>query len=347
MELNALLIQGKEPEIYIKDQGQIRHISNPKVFKSMGLDYIKINKIPEKELRSFPEGGPVSGFNDLSPELKEIIISHIYKYNLYADIVIVNYNTLTHLKRCLKSIYENTFYPYRIIIIDNNSSDGSCDYLNKIKNELALTHDQLKVDKSKQYTFVQNFLNNNKTGNFTLICNDLNIGCASAWNQGLRIGKGIYIVLLNPDTEVTPYWLYPLIKEAVKEDIAIVGTKHVNRSEKVIHAGVISKDNTLINRTAIKDGPNVYSKPIDVEFVYGACFLIKRNLIPDLGFFDEDYFLYAEESDYCLNARKKGFRVRYCPVKIYHYEKGAPINPEERNKHLNKSLQHFKNKWKT
>jgi GT2 family glycosyltransferase len=310
-----LLIKGEGPEIYLRNNNIIRHVTNPNTFYSLGLQYLEINKINNNELNNFQKGGYISNYKDLNPELKDKIAYILKSNKLSVDIIIVNYNTQKYLKNCLNSIYQNTEYPFNIIIVDNNSTDGSRQYLKNLKN-------------------------------IKTIINTKNIGCAAGWNMGIKEGNNKYIVLLNPDTIVTPGWLYPLVKTAVSDPkISIIGTKHVNANEIVIHAGVIKENNKLINRSGVRDNPGIFSNSIDIEAVFGACFMIKRDLIPVLGLFDERYFLYAEESDYCINARKKGYRIVYCPSKIYHFERGAPMNPENRHFYHKKSIELLNKKW--
>lgn len=309
------LLKTNDPAIYIVDNNQIRHIADLATYLSLGLHKKKLLKIKNSEIASLPTGQNISNWQDLSPDLKIVIKEHLLKYNLAVDIIIVNYNSLNYLEKCLQSIQEHTAYPYNIIIIDNNSTDNSQKYLVTLNNIIV-------------------------------IYNQKNKGCAAAWNQGIKAGGNRYILLLNPDTEVTPDWLYPLVKtSSANDDIAIIGTKHVNEKEEVIHAGVIRKNANKIIRRAYHDNPKTYAKPQDVIRIHGACFMIKRDLIPQLGYFDERYFLYSEETDYCLNAREKGYRVYYYPVKIYHYEKGARIDDKKRQEIRLESIRKFEEKW--
>ncbi|QTL99459.1 glycosyltransferase [Iocasia frigidifontis] len=317
MYSTGTLLKTDNPAIYIVDNNEIRHITNLASYISFGFQEKDYRKISEQELSRLNPGKPIGDWGDLSPDLKLYIKEHLWREKLAVDIIIVNYNSLPHLKKCLHSIYTNTDYPYNIIIIDNNSTDKSREFLARLNN-------------------------------ITVVYNQKNRGCAAAWNQGIKKGSNNFIVLLNPDTEVTIDWLYPLVKTAAaNQDIALIGTKHVNENEAVIHAGVIKKNNEFIIRKHPRDNPDVYNEPGDVARIHGACFMIKRELIPKLGYFDERYFLYSEETDYCLNAQNKGYRIYYYPVKIYHYEKGASIDQQKRQKIRLESIDKFKKKWGT
>lgn len=234
------------------------------------------------------------------------------------DIIIVNYNTQEYLKDLIRSIKRHTRYPYRLIIIDNKSTDNSKDYLDQIKAR------GVKV-----------------------IYNQSNLGTSKAWNQGIKLGSGKYIMILNPDTRVTPNWLTRLIAYAEEDEkIAIVGTKQVNQNNMIVHAGVIEKNGQAIARgIGEKDHPGKFNKPVDCLHICGACLLIKRKHIPVLGYFDERYFLYAEETDYCRHARLVGFRVICTPVTITHFTEGSPLNRNKRHQMHMKSVDLYNQKW--
>ncbi|AZR72016.1 hypothetical protein BBF96_00500 [Anoxybacter fermentans] len=236
----------------------------------------------------------------------------------YADIVVVNYNTRSFLEGCIKSIKEYTHYPYHLIIIDNNSRDGSRAFIDKLQQKGA-----------------------------TVIYNQKNLGCAKAWNQGIRSGKGKYIVFLNPDTLVTPGWLTKMVACAESDKrIAVVGNKQINANGIIIHAGVVEKDGQAIYRgVGEKDDPGKFDQVCDCIDVCGACYLIKREYISKIGYFDERFFMYAEETDYSFRARALGLRVVYCPVTIVHFKDGAPISFKQRQRIHQRSCRLFKKKW--
>lgn len=238
--------------------------------------------------------------------------------NEHVDIVIVNYNTLGYLKKCLASIKDCTRYPYHLIIIDNQSTDGSKLYLKRLSQQ-----------------------------GVQVIINQKNLGCAKAWNQGIRKSSGKYILFLNPDTLVTRGWLKTMV--ACSEDdsqIAVVGNKQVNERGLIMHAGVLEKEGKAFMRgVGERDSPEKYNHICDCLDVCGACYLIKRRWIERIGYFDEQFFLYAEETDYSMRVRALGLRVVYCPVKIIHFGQGAPINPSLRRKIHQQSCQLFDQKW--
>lgn len=234
------------------------------------------------------------------------------------DIVIVNYNTKEYLRDCIESIHRNTRYPYRLIIIDNQSTDGSLNYLRELRRQ-----------------------------GHRVLFNRENLGCAKAWNQGIRLGQGEYILLLNPDTLLTSGWLTQMVACAESDpQIAVVGNKQVDQRGRILHAGLVEEAGKAVFRGAgERDQPGKFAQVCDCIDVCGACYLIKRQLLAKIGYFDERFFLYAEETDYSLRARKLGYRVVYCPVTITHFKDGAPISPEERQRLHQQSCRLFDEKW--
>lgn len=234
------------------------------------------------------------------------------------DIVIVNYNTRDYLKACLQSIEDHTRYPYRLILIDNQSTDGSQNYFNQLRQK-----------------------------GHTIILNQQNLGCAKAWNQGIQIGKGGYILFLNPDTLVSPGWLTNMVICAESDEkIAVVGNKQIDQNGQVLHAGMVELDGKAVFRGQGEvDYPGKFDQVCDCIDVCGACYLIKRKYLSTIGYFDERFFLYAEETDYSFRARKLGYRVVYCPVTITHFKDGSRISRVKRQQYHQNSCRLFDEKW--
>lgn len=234
------------------------------------------------------------------------------------DIVIVNYNTRDYLKGCIQSIEDHTRYPHRLILIDNQSTDGSRSYLNQLRRK-----------------------------GYTVALNQQNLGCAKAWNQGIRMGKGEYLLFLNPDTLVTPKWLTKMVACAESDEkIAVVGNKQIDQNGKILHAGMVEiKGKAVFRGEGEEDHSSKFDQICDCIDVCGACYLIKRKYLPTIGYFDERFFLYAEETDYSFRARELGYRVVYCPVTITHFKDGAPISPVKRQQYHQQSCRLFDEKW--
>ncbi len=219
----------------------------------------------------------------------------IDKSKQIVDLVIISYNTLPYLKECIESIRMNTLHPYRIIVVDNKSTDGSLDYLRKFSN-------------------------------ITLIENKRNYGYAKACNQGIMAGEGEFVVLLNTDLKMSQGWLTALVKTARSDEkIGVVAPKLVNEKDQLVGAGVTQLDTVCPPRGwHQKDRIGLYDKVEDCYSVSGACYLIRRKALEKVGAFDENYFFYFEETDLSLRMLEKGYRVIYCPnAKLLHYHEGS------------------------
>lgn len=217
------------------------------------------------------------------------------------SIIIISYNTEKLTLSCLRSLDK---YPYsgkfEVIVIDNRSSDSS-------------------VEKIKNFT--------PKEYKLKLIQNENNSGFAKANNQGIRKSSGKYVLLLNSDTEVTKNALNAIVEFAGKhQDAGVVAPKLLNRDKTVqksvfylptikraINQYIFGKHNMLD-----KYAPKV-KKPIEVECVVGAAFLITPSARKHVGLLNENYFMYFEDLDYCRAVRKHNLKVYYLPnTKIIH-----------------------------
>jgi len=198
------------------------------------------------------------------------------------SIIILNWNGMGFTKPCIQSIKENTKHKsYEIIVVDNGSEQEEIRELQKMKKQGLINR---------------------------LILNKENKGFSGANNQGMKIAKGDYFLLLNNDTVVKPNWLQGLM-EVVQSDERI-GILQPDLPESLDEkqeycGGYIDGRGTA--RLTEKE-PGAFFQ--ELEQAAGAAFLIKKSVFESIGFFDEGFNpIYFEESDYCARARKAGFRV--------------------------------------
>ncbi len=236
------------------------------------------------------------------------------------DIVIVSFNTRELLERCLQTIKVHTDVPYRIIVVDNKSHDGS-------------------AQAAKQLGWPE----------LTVIENKRNVGYAKACNQGIRVGASPYIILLNSDIMVTTSWVSPMI-ECMRTDptIAVVGPKLVDQENRIAGAGVVGSYANHWSRGYMEpDEPGKYDTQEDCISVCGAAYLIRRDLLPTIGLFDEGYFFYFEETDYSFHVHSLGYRVVYCPQsKLIHLGGQSSHDHVLLRRYFNASQRRFRHKWK-
>jgi hypothetical protein len=199
-------------------------------------------------------------------------------------IIILNWNGKELLKRCLNSLFKLTNYQnYKVIIVDNGSTDGSVEYVKKNFPKA----DVLALNK--------------------------NYGFAKGNNIGIKKSKGDFILLLNSDTKIIDsFFLNKMLKIAKEENVGIVGAQLLDENGR--------KQNSAAWIRPLKIFYYTGNKIKEVDWVSGACFLIKKELLEKIGLFDENFFLYYEETDYCYRAKKNNFKVVIQPAaKIIHY----------------------------
>jgi GT2 family glycosyltransferase len=161
-----------------------------------------------------------------------------------------------------------------------------------------------------------------------LIVNDENLGFARANNQGIRASSGRYVVLLNSDTTVPPGALAALVAFMDAHPTAGAVGPRLLRTDGTPQPYAFGGDPTL--RYLLARGGNrlIFRRPLhdwatdavqEVDWVSGACLMVRRAAIDQAGLLDENIFMYFEDNDWCLRIRQAGWRVIYNPqVAITH-----------------------------
>lgn len=217
------------------------------------------------------------------------------------SIIIVSYNTKKLTEAAIKSVLkEKENLKVEIILIDNNSQDGSLEILRSYK----------------------------KKGQIKLIENNSNTGFSFANNQGIRVSKGRHVLLLNSDTVVKKDSLTNLVEFAdTHRDVGVIASQLLNADGSIqpscfyfptvksaIYEFWFGKKGLFE-----KYAPRVKS-PIVVEAAVGASFLMTQQALKKVGVLDEKYYFYFEDIDYCRRVRRAGLNVYYLPSsKVIHY----------------------------
>ncbi|RLC85667.1 MAG: glycosyltransferase family 2 protein [Chloroflexi bacterium] len=223
------------------------------------------------------------------------------------SVVIVNWNVRDLLRRCLLSILASSqTCKFEIIVVDNASTDGSVEM---VRAELPAVH---------------------------LIANTENRGFPAANNQGLAIARGRYVLLLNPDTEVVGDALATMVAFAdAHPDVGMIGPQLLyadgsvqssRRRFPTLATGFLESTwleryapRRLLERYEFLDQPDDVVQ--DVDWLYGAALMARREAVEQVGPMDEGYFMYSEELDWCRRFRDTGWRVVYLPAaQIVHHE---------------------------
>jgi len=224
------------------------------------------------------------------------------------SIVIVTWNSEDWIKRCLTSVFAHTSeVSFEVIVVDNDSQDTTL--------QIALNHFE----------------------GIKIIENQDNKGFASAVNQGLGVASGRFLCLLNPDTELIDRTLEQLVAFLKKyPTVGIVGPHLVNEDKTtqpsvrrfprlsdqlliVLKLHHLFEDAKSLFRYFYKDFN--YRQTQSVDQVMGACLMIRREVIEQIGTFDEHFFLWFEEVEYCHRLKTKtDFEVYYDPeAHLLHY----------------------------
>jgi hypothetical protein len=206
-------------------------------------------------------------------------------------IIILNWNGRDDTLACLASLKRITYPNYRILLIDNASADGSVH---------AVRRDFPEVE---------------------IIENSENRRFAAANNQGIRraLANGAdFVLLLNNDTEVAPDFLDEMVRASLmRSGVGMVGPKifYYHDRQRIWFAG--GEINFWKGRTAHRglrriDGEE-WNTPGETDYITGCALLATRECIEKIGMLDVSYFIYSEDADWCLRARRAGFKCRFVP----------------------------------
>ncbi|MBA7490207.1 hypothetical protein ES702_00742 [subsurface metagenome] len=200
------------------------------------------------------------------------------------SIVVLNYSTLEVLKPCIGSILSKTVHPYELVVVDNASRDGSLEWARK------------------------------KTCVDTVVANRHNYGWTKGNNIGINVARGKYVLLLNSDTVVrTRGWLQKMVKIAKLKTVGTVGAKLLYPDGTLQHiGGGIHKGNPYHPYNRHRANIQAAKKNRVVPYVTGACLLIKKSTIKNVGLLDEGFKLGFGDVDYGLRVVVAGLKNIVC-----------------------------------
>jgi GT2 family glycosyltransferase len=241
------------------------------------------------------------------------------------SIVIVNWNTRELLRSCLDSVYQTVSgIPFEVLVVDNHSVDGSPEMV-------ASCFPQVE-----------------------LIRNNENVGFARANNQAIRMSHGRFVLLLNSDAVLLPGTACRML--AVMDEqprVGVVGAQLLNPDGTFqgSYADFPSLRGELLLATklaAIVFGPSYPNYPARrsqqdqlADWVSGACLMVRRAAIDQVGLLDEDYFMYTEETDWCYRMKRAGWLVYYCAAaRVVHWASQSSKRVPERRRGMV-----YRSKW--
>jgi GT2 family glycosyltransferase len=217
-----------------------------------------------------------------------------------ASVIVVNWNGKIFLEECLPALLAQTYSPCEVILVDNGSHDGSVDFV-------AERFPQVRI-----------------------IENGENLGFAAGSNVAIRAARGDYIVTLNNDTRAEPDWLEELVK-VVETDprIGMCASKMLlYHYPGLLNSTGISLDLAGIawDRRGGERDDGLEREPVEIFGPCAGAALYRREMLDEVGLFDEDFFAYYEDVDLAWRARSRGWRCMYNPrAVVYHVHSGTGL----------------------
>lgn len=220
--------------------------------------------------------------------------------NPLISVVLLNWNGIKVLDRCLGSLTAQTYSPLEIIVVDNASTDGSVGLI------------------KKRFPAVR------------LVVNERNLGFGGGNNVGIRASQGKYIMMLNNDTRLDPKCIEELKRSIEKDDKygACASKILLEYEENLIDAAgiVVCPDGLSIGRGRLEKGDQ-FDEEVEVFFASDCACLYRREMLEDIGLYDEDFFAYADETDMGWRAQLAGWKCIYNPqAVVYHFHSASSGN---------------------
>jgi GT2 family glycosyltransferase len=173
--------------------------------------------------------------------------------------------------------------------------------------------------------------------NYRIVVNEKNLGYAAGNNVGMQIARGKYIVLLNNDTEVSQNWLEQMVAAmetdpslgACQSKLIIMDTDYLdstgtflNQYGFLVHTGLLEKDSGQYDEKKVIFGAK------------GASMMIRKSVIEHVGMFDEDFFMYFEETDLCWRIWLAGYKIMFIPGSLVYHSWGGTTRKSANRSYL-------------
>lgn len=219
------------------------------------------------------------------------------------SVIVVNYNGMPYIERCISSVLNQSDVDFELILVDNNSSDGSLDL---VRDKFPST---------------------------VVVANNKNLGYSGGINSGFARAQGIYLAPLNVDTEVRLDWLSLMVefmdhhpdagavtpKSLLYSDRTKIGVQGLN-----IHLTGLG----FVRGLNIKDG-NLSKEPFKVGGVSGCSYLIRREIIEKMGGLNETNFMYYDDVDLSWMLNLMGYTIYCVPRSIVYHEYELKMTPRK------------------
>jgi len=212
------------------------------------------------------------------------------------SVIVVNWNRRELLRACLASLAAQEGVEYEVLVVDNGSTDGSVELAREMGAEV--------------------------------IANAENRGFCAANNQGIQLARGRLIALLNNDAEAEPAWLLSLQHAFTSADVGMAACKVLvhedpRRIDKVGH--VIYPDGQNRGRGSGEIDNGQYDKQEEALWPDGCACMYRKQMLDEIGGFDEDFFAYGDDAELGLRARIAGWRCLYVPSARVRHHRGSTL----------------------
>jgi hypothetical protein len=220
-------------------------------------------------------------------------------YRPLVSIIILNFNGGDLLSKCLRAVIATDYPFYETIVVDNASTDGSFEIAKKMFR---------------------------RAGKIRFIGNNKNVGYCNGNNIGIHYAQGDYIALLNSDVIVTPNWLNEIMKEVarlssgfyVPKLLLLDNPRILDSAGNVIHLSGIG-----FSRGLCEFDLDQYNKVEETAYAGGACFLVSKKAVEEIGLLDPIYFAFNEDNDWGWRGRMFGMKSYYIPSPVIYHKWGA------------------------
>lgn len=241
------------------------------------------------------------------------------------SVIIVSYNTKELLTDCLNSIKAaQKPQETEVFVVDNNSGDGTVDHL------------------KHKFPWVK------------LIANKQNVGFSKANNQAIKKASSKYILILNPDTKIAKDTIASMVEFMDKNPKVGVATCKV-----LLENGKLDRDcrryfptpwralSHFLGLSKLFSGSKLFDqyymgylkddREHEIDSCAGAFMFVRHSAINKVGYFDEDFFFYGEDLDWCWRFKKAGYKIYYTPITSITHYKGAASGLKSTSEHLTKA----------
>jgi hypothetical protein len=219
------------------------------------------------------------------------------------SVIVVNYNGISYLETCLRSVLAQNVPDFEVILVDNKSSDDSLEYVRRTFPDLLL------------------------------VANDKNLGYTGGINSGISHAKGKYLAPLNVDTEVQKNWLGTMVKfmDANPDAGAVTPKSLLYRDREKVGVMGLNIHITGIGfvRGLNKQDSDLPKEPFQVAGISGCSFLIRREIVERMGGLNENNFLYYDDVDLSWVVNLMGYKIYCVPRSVVYHEYQLKMTPQK------------------